>query len=69
MNFENLDNYGNEIFVTNKPNGKRYRLVGKFIGYDGVKYVALITENMFKDRSYLTFDAFCKRYKFESDDM
>ena len=69
FDFETIDDYANEIFVTKKPNGKRYKLVGKFVGFDGNKYIALITDNMFMDKSYLTFDNFAKRYVLESDNI
>lgn len=68
LTFENLDSFADEIFI-GKRNGKRYRLVGKFVGYDGKQYVALVTTNMWADKNYLTFDNFCKSYVFESDMM
>jgi hypothetical protein len=66
--FDELDNYGNCTFITDQPRGvrgdqfKKYNLLGKFIGYDGTEYVALVGANMFKDKSYLNFKSFNKNY-------
>lgn len=61
VTFDNLDQYQDNVWVM-KRNNKRYMLVGKFVGYDGVPYVALITLGTFKDRSYLNFNSFIKNY-------
>ena len=61
ITFDNLDNYKDQIW-SNKRNSKPYKLVGKFVGFDGIEYVALVTWNMFSDKSYITFNNFIKSY-------
>lgn len=62
ITFENLENYSNELWTTNRTT-KLFELIGKFVGFDGVEYVALRRwSNLFPDKSYLTFKNFIKSY-------
>lgn len=61
ITFDDLPNYANWLFG-NKRNKKLYILVGTFIGFDGDQYVALCTDNMFGDKSYMKFKNFQTSY-------
>lgn len=66
--FDELPKYKDNVFITDKARGAHndrfnyFNLVGTFVGFDGVEYVALVKVGMFNDRTYLKFSNFTKNY-------
>ena len=62
VTFDMIDSIASKPVYMGKRRARSFQIVGKFEGYDGKKYEALIKLGLFNDRSYLLFDNFIKNY-------